>query len=114
MLDYPVSMGSYQFPEQTDEPMIIHMVRIPAPYAKGKDSREACQMGRREIWGKSFADLEKEAVDQLTEIFSLAHETMENNILAITINRWSHGYSYGENVLYDKEQEAKNFQEKVR
>lgn len=114
MLDYPVSMGNYQFPENSNEPMIVHMVKIPVPYGTGKGLKEACQMGRREVFGKSFSALEKEAVDELAEIFALADETLEDNILAVTINRWSHGYSYEENALYDDEDEAEVIQQKVQ
>lgn len=105
-LDYPVSMGGYRCPENTDEPMVVHMVRIPVPYGSGKSLREACQLGRREIYGKSFAELEKEAVSQLSEIFALANETLDDKILAVTINRWSHGYSYEQNTLYDSDESA--------
>lgn len=110
MLDYPVSMGGYQFPDSPDEPMVVHMVRVPVPYGTGKDLRTACQVGRTEVFAKRFSDFEKDAIDQLSEIFSLADDNLKDKVLAVTVNRWSHGYSYEENILYDDEDTAANTQ----
>lgn len=103
MLDYPVSMGGYEYPKEVSEPMVIHMVRIPVPYGSGKDVREACKIGRSELYRASFADLEKLALDQLGELYELAGESLDDKVLAITMNRWGHGYSYEYNNLYDQQ-----------
>lgn len=101
MLDYPVSMGGYDYPKDSNEPTVIHMVRIPVPYGTGKDVREACKLGRAEIYGKSFEEIEKQATDQLREIYEQAGESFDDKVLAITVNRWGHGYSYEHNRLFD-------------
>ena len=51
---------------------------------------------------------------QLREIIEQAGETLDDKILAITINRWGHGYSYEENRLFDKPQEAKRLLANVK
>ncbi|ELA09338.1 twin-arginine translocation pathway signal protein [Moraxella macacae 0408225] len=106
MLDYPVSMGGYHYPKNPEEPMVIHMVKIAVPYGTGNTLRQACKQGRAEVYGKSYAQLESEMLDQLREIYTLANEKLDDNILAITINRWGHGYSYEQNILWDEEDEA--------
>lgn len=108
MLDYPVSMGGYECAKNPDEPIIVHLVRIPVPYGTGKDLREACQIGRREVYEKSFADLEKQAIDQLSEIYELANDTLKDKILAVSVHRWSHGYSYEQNILYDSDKDTES------
>lgn len=106
MVDYPVSMGGYTCPQSPSEPMVVHMVRVAVPYRTGKDVRESYRMGRADIYGKSFAELEQQALDQLREIYQVAGETLDDKVLAVTINRWGHGYSYEQNRLFDKEDAA--------
>lgn len=114
MLDYPVSMGGYEYPKNPDEPVIIHMVRIAVPYGTGNTLRQACKQGRGELYGKSYTDLETQMLSQLRDIFALADETLDDKILAVTINRWGHGYSYEKNVLWDTESEAKRILKSVK
>ncbi len=107
MIDYPVSMGGYQYPQNPDEPMVIHMVRMCVPYGTGKDLLATLKQGRSELYEKPYADLEKQAFDQLQEIVGLVGDSIQGKVLAVTINRWSHGYCYEENDLYDTPEETK-------
>lgn len=113
-LDYPVSMGDYEFAKSEDEPMVIHMVRVPTPFATGLSVREMCQMGRHEVYTKSYEELEEPMLAQLKEIFALAGESLDEALLAVTINRWGHGYSYEENELWDDETAAEQVQQRVQ
>ena len=114
MTDYPVSMGDYHYPKDPSEPMVVHMVRIAVPYGTGKDVREACKIGRSELYRASYHDLEKQALDQLREMYDVAGENLDDKILAITINRWGHGYSYERNVLFDKDDIAEKTLDSVK
>ena len=113
-LDYPVSMGDYDYPKSPDEPMVIHMVSVPVPYGTGKTLREACKQGRSELYQKSYEQLEATMLTQLKEIYEQAGETLDDKILAITINRWGHGYSYENNILWDKPKEAERILKSVK
>ncbi|MDO4449569.1 MAG: NAD(P)-binding protein [Moraxella sp.] len=113
-LDYPVSMGGYHHANDPSEPIIVHMVRIPVPYGTGKDVREACKIGRAELYQASYHDLEKQALDQLKELYDLAGENLDDKVLAVTINRWGHGYSYEFNRLFDKDEVADKVLANVR
>lgn len=114
MLDYPVSMGGYEYPKSPDEPVIVHMVRIAVPYGTGNTLREACRQGRGELYGKSYEQLESQMLSQLRDIFELAGETLDDKILAVTINRWGHGYSYEQNILWDNEIEVERILKSVK
>ena len=114
MIDYPVSMGGYQYPKDPNEAMVIHMVRVPVPYGTGLSLRDACRMGRSEVYQQSYEQLEKVMLDQLREIYAQAGETLDDKILAITINRWGHGYSYEANELFDSQAEMKRILASVK
>jgi len=53
----------------------------------------------------SFADFENHLRDELTRMLSAGGFDAQRDIAAITVNRWGHGYAYGFNSLYDREQE---------
>lgn len=101
-LDYPVNMGGYHFPEVADGPASVHMVYTPTPFASGtSDGREQVRMGRAILLGMSFADHEAMIKDQLNQMFSGFGFSSDKDIMAITVNRWSHGYSWSYNSLFD-------------
>ena len=114
MMDYPVSMGGYDYPKSPDDPVVIHMVRVPVPYGTGLPLRAAYRLGRSEVYQQSYQQLESVMLDQLREIYQLANENLDENILAITINRWGHGYSYEANELFDSETEIKRILASVK
>lgn len=113
-LDYPVSMGGYAYPKNPDEPMVIHMVSVPVPYGTGKTLRENCKQGRAKLYQQSYQQLEATMLAQLKEIYEQAGETLDDKILAITINRWGHGYSYENNILWDKPAEAERVLKSIK
>lgn len=105
-LDYPVSMGGYAFPQDPSEPMILHLVHIPTQADGFDDPRDAVRAGRASLLGLTFADFEREMRDQLQRMLGPGGFDAERDITAITVNRWSHGYSYYANSLVDDEDEA--------
>jgi spermidine dehydrogenase len=52
----------------------------------------------------SFADFEARLRDELTRMLGPGGFDAGRDIAAITVNRWGHGYAYGFNSLYDREQ----------
>jgi spermidine dehydrogenase len=99
-LDFPVSLGSYRAPRKPDEPILIHLVQVPYhPEAKGAEQWRA---GRCELLRTSFADYETRLRRQLDRMLG-ASGFEEDEILAITVNRWPHGYAYEPNTLWDPE-----------
>ena len=100
-MDFPVSIGSYQFTRSPDEPCVLHMVRVPLnPGGTLKDQYRA---GRAELLATSFETFERHVRDQLGRMFGAGGFDPARDILAITINRWPHGYAYGYSSLFDPE-----------
>lgn len=105
-LDYSVSMGDYQHTTGPDKPIVVHMVQVPTAANTGLDVRQQLRMGRAELLGRSFADMETEIRTQLAGIMDVSLSELDSLIVAITVNRWSHGYSYEETSLFDTEDSA--------
>jgi len=105
-LDYPVSMGGYEHPKTPDAPMCLHMVYVPTMPGSTLSAREQSRMGRATLLAMPFSEHEKMIRKQLQGMFGDAGFDHEKDILAITVNRWAHGYSYTVNSLFDKEDES--------
>jgi spermidine dehydrogenase len=98
-LDFPVSMGGYQFPSNPAEPCLLHLERVPCK--PGLPARDQQRAGRQELLTATFAIFERHIREQLGAMLSPAGFDPARDIQAITVNRWPHGYAYEYNSLYD-------------
>ncbi len=98
-MDFPVSMGDYQFTRSPDEPCVLHLERVPCK--PGLPAREQQTAGRQELFTTRFETFERKIRDQLARILSPGGFDPARDIQAITVNRWPHGYAYEYNSLYD-------------
>lgn len=98
-LDYPFSIGQYQFPQKADESCLVHLQYFPM--GPGKTAREQQRTGRVKMLATSFATFEANIRDQLTRMLGPGGFKDSREIQAITVNRWPHGYSYEYNSLFD-------------
>ncbi len=98
-LDYPVSMGGYDFGASPDEPMALHMCYVP--YFDDIQGPEQWRAGRRKLLETPFSTFEYHVRDQLDQALSGAGFDADRDISAITVNRWSHGYSYSPDLLWE-------------
>jgi len=98
-LDYPVSIGDYQFGSSPDEPMVLHMCHVHhSPDIKGPEQwREA----RRRLLATPFSEFERHVREQLDQALSGAGFDAGRDIHAITVNRWAHGYAYSPGLLWE-------------
>lgn len=101
MLDFPVSMGGYEYSPSPDFPVMVHMERFPHRNNEGLSTREQCRLGRYELLATSFEDIERNVRAQLGAMLSSAGFDPARDIAAITCNRWAHGYAYSYNPLFD-------------
>lgn len=99
MLDFPVSLGAYQFPSQPEDPMVLFMLRTPCK--PGLPRREQYRMGRYELIGTPFSEFERSIREQLNRMLASAGFDSARDIAAITVNRWAHGYAYEYDTLFD-------------
>ena len=93
-LDFPVSMGGYNFTQNPNEPTIIHGTHVPLDPDKGLNAREQCIAGRTKLYEMSFDYFENKIVSQMTGALGDGGFDAERDISAITVNRWPHGYAY--------------------
>jgi spermidine dehydrogenase len=98
-LDFPVSLGQYQFPSNPKEPMVLFMLRTPCK--PGLPQREQHRAGRAELLRTPFSTFERNIRDQLGRMLGSVGFDPAGDIEGITVNRWAHGYAYGYNPLFD-------------
>jgi spermidine dehydrogenase len=93
------SLGDLKHAESPEDPIVLHLVR--APCAPGKPKNDQFRMGRAELLSTPFEVFERKIRDQLARILSPGGFDPAQDILAITVNRWPHGYAFTYNSLYD-------------
>jgi spermidine dehydrogenase len=98
-LDFPVSLGAYQFPASPKEPAVLFMLRTPCK--PGLAQREQNRAGRRELLDTPFVAFEKNIRDQLNRMLGPTGFDAARDIEGITVNRWAHGYAFTPNPLFD-------------
>jgi spermidine dehydrogenase len=98
-LDIPVSIGGYQCTREREEPVVVHMSK--GACRAGLSPREQYTMGRIELFTTDFATIERKVRDQLTRMLGRGGFDPVRDILAITVNRWPHGYAYEYSTLWD-------------
>ena len=92
-LTYPLRFADYKSARSTDEPMTVHMYRIPLPGEL--PAVEQLRAGRYDLLGTSFAQFERNIREQLGAMLGDGGFDPARDIKAITVNRWPHGYSSG-------------------
>jgi spermidine dehydrogenase len=104
-LDYPVSLGTYRCPRTPDEPILLHLVHVPA-HPGGGTLRQRYRAGRRALLAMTMAEFEAKVRDELTRMLGPGGFDADRDIAAITVNRWGHGYSYGGDRLLARDEGA--------
>jgi spermidine dehydrogenase len=100
-LDFPLSMGGYNYPGKPEDPCVIHLQHVPC--SPGLPARDQQRAGRARLLTTKFETFERNIRDQLGRILSGGGFDPAQDIQAITVNRWPHGYAYEYNSLYDPE-----------
>ena len=104
-LDYPVAMGGYRHSRRPDEPILLHMVHVPVVPGI-VEPRSELRAARAQLLTATFADYEQAIRRDLSRMLGPGGFDDRRDILAITVNRWSHGYAWGANSLVDEEAAA--------
>ena len=98
-LDYPVSIGGYKFNKSPNDPMVLHMCHSHHSIdIKGPDQWKE---GRRRLLSTPFSVFEDHVKSHLDQALGKAGFDAGKDITAITVNRWPHGYSYSNDLLWE-------------
>lgn len=98
-LNAAINIGDYHSPKSPSEPILLHLSRTPCK--PGLPAREQQKAGRMELLVTTFEDFERKIRDQLARILAPGGFDPAEDIQAITVNRWPHGYGYEYNPLFD-------------
>ncbi|HEY0766644.1 MAG TPA: NAD(P)-binding protein [Steroidobacteraceae bacterium] len=99
MLDTPLVIGGYESVRDPSQPAVVQMIRNPNK--PGLPRREQNRAGRAEMLATPFETIELETRSQLNRMLGPAGFEAHRDILAITVNRWPHGYAYSYDTLGD-------------
>ena len=100
-LAYPVSIGDYQFNKSPNDSMILHMCHSHhSPDIQGPDQWKE---GRRVLLSTPFSVFEDHIKNHLDQALKKAGFDADRDISAITVNRWPHGYSYSNDLIWEPE-----------
>jgi spermidine dehydrogenase len=83
-----------------DQPAFVKLVRTPC--APGLPAREQHRRGRGELLATPLSTFERELRDLLRRVLGPGGFDPARDIAAIIVNRWSHGYAYEYNSLWDE------------
>ena len=94
-MDYPVSIGGYEFTKSPDDPCVLHMRSCPVGDTIGAPRYEQFREARRRMLGMTFEDYEAEIREHLGGMLPKPLFEFDRDVKSISINRWAHAYSEG-------------------
>jgi spermidine dehydrogenase len=94
LMDFPVSMGGYEYTQTPDDPCVLQL--ISCPYGEvGAPAVEQFQEARYQMLELEFADYENEIREHLGGMLPKELFDFDRDVESITVNRWAHGYTVG-------------------
>ncbi len=94
LMDFPVTMGGYEYTKTPDDPCAIQM--ISCPYGPvGASRQDQYRVARYRMLELSFEDYEEEIREHLSGMLPKELFDFDRDVESITINRWAHGYTVG-------------------
>ncbi len=97
-----VNVGDYRPGWDPEKPAVMQFFgtqSIPVP--EGMNVKDQHRAGRQNMLATNFADYEREVRTVLTGVLGGGGFDAAEDILAITVNRWPHGYAYDHLDLWD-------------
>ncbi len=93
------SLGDLKAPQSPDEPIVLILEHVPCE--PGRPMKEQHILGRMKLMQTPYETFERNVRDQLGRVLGPGGFDPAEDIVAITVNRWSHGYAYSYNSLDD-------------
>jgi len=94
LMDFPVSMGGYEYTRTPDDPCVIQMISCPYG-AVGASRSDQYRAARLRMLNLEFKDYEEEIRSHLSGMLPKGLFDFERDVESITVNRWPHGYTVG-------------------
>lgn len=93
LMDFPVSMGGYEYTTSPDQPCIIQMISCPYGETVGAPREEQFREARYRMLGRQFRDYETEIRRHLSGMLPEPLFDFDRDVASISVNRWAHGYT---------------------
>ncbi len=94
LMDFPVSMGGYEYTKTPDDPCVIQM--ISCPYGTvGAPREEQFREARYKMLSLQFKDYEEEIRNHFNGMLPKESFNFDKDVESISVNRWAHGYAVG-------------------
>ena len=103
MLDFPVSIGGYNYTRSPDDPCTILMIGCPFGETVGAPPIEQFREARYRMYALRFEDYETEIREHLGGMLPKELFDFDRDVESITVNRWPHGYVYSGSSLFDSD-----------
>jgi len=98
-----INTGGYRHPLADTGPVPLVFWGSISPPAEAITVKEQLRASREIMLGLTFADYEREVRTVLEGLLGPVGFKVQDDVLAITVNRWPHGYAYEYLELWDDE-----------
>lgn len=95
LMDFPVSMGGYEYTRTPDDPCVIQMIACPYGETVGAPKLEQFREARYRMLALQFNDYEEEIRAHLGGMLPKGTFDFDRDVGSISVNRWAHGYANG-------------------
>ncbi len=95
LMDFPVTMGGYEYTKTPDDPCAIQMISCPYGATVGAPKLEQFREARYRMLGLQFKDYEQEVRSHLSGMLPRDLFDFDRDVVSISVNRWAHGYTTG-------------------
>ncbi|WP_435212919.1 NAD(P)-binding protein [Luminiphilus sp. nBUS_16] len=96
-----INNGGYEHPMEDSGPVSLVFWGAISPPEDAVDLKSQLRASRKKLLAMSFEDFEREVRTVLDDLLGPAGFDVNEDLLAITVNRWPHGYSYEYMDLWD-------------
>ncbi len=92
----PIRIGDYRPSIRPEDPAVLFLVHVPL--APGLTTQDQWRAGRHKLLATTFETFEREIREQLGRTLKAGGFDPARDVEAITVNRWPHGYAYGQDM----------------
>ncbi len=94
-MDFPVSIGGYEYTKTPEDPCVIQMIHCPYGETVGAPRLEQYREARYRMLSMQFKNYEDEIRTHLDGMLPKDLFDFDRDVDSITVNRWAHGYTVG-------------------